>query len=230
MQTWVIYGPEGPRAEPLHDPNQRIRPRLAGPGPDVDWHLDDGQDMAFPAVGSGLAIDGHTFAPRPGAEGASVYVTDRRVLLVLPDVDPATVPDGGGDAGSPETLRLACQVDFLCLSELRSAPAADGTGRETLSFASRTGAADPPAARVVSVTADAVEVDMIVQSVWARARSAQFRASLRPLTEEGRQALLEASFRGEDGAQVARFGAAALSLAEIAGIAGITGRPARPPA
>ena len=210
MNTWVIHGPEGPRAAPLHDPNQRIRTKLDGA--EVDWHDDDGQVMSFDGVAGALEVDGHRFASLR-ADGVSVHATDRRVIFVLADLDPACVPGGTSAEGA---LRLACQVDFLCLSELSYGPADGEPGRDLLTLAVRTGEGD--AVEQLALIADTEEVDFMVQAVHARTRSAQYRGSVRPLTPEGLQSLLEATLRAGAGRKTASFGVSSVSLAELAAL------------
>lgn len=93
MDAWAIHSHTGESANPLDDPQQRIRPIIAGPA--IAWLAADGQVASYPAADFETKIIDNGFktlitVPGPGS---SHYSPDyRRVVLVMLDVDPETGP------------------------------------------------------------------------------------------------------------------------------------------
>jgi hypothetical protein len=153
-----------------------------------------------------LAADGSEVAWLPDdgqvvsfpATDATVHVTDRRVVAVSRGAD------------GP----VATQVDYLALGAVRYVKAPQPGGQGTVEISALAG--DPPAPEVrIAVSALEDDVEAIAHGVYARARSAQVREDVRPLSPPALRALEEVTFVRTGDEYLADFTRSGISLAEL---------------
>jgi hypothetical protein len=153
----------------------------------------DGSEVAW------LADDGQVVS-FPAVD-ATVHVTDRRVVVVA----------GCGGAAAP----VVAQLDHLSLAGIRYVKAADPGGRGTVEIAALTG--EPPRPEVtivVSLIED--DVEAVAHGIYARARSAQVREDVRPLTPAALRVLEDVRFVRDGDEYLADFTGSGISLSDLA--------------
>lgn len=154
----------------------------------------DGTEVAW------LADDGQVVS-FPAAD-ATVHITDRRVVVAA-------------RAGTSGEAPVVTQVDHLALGGIRYVKAAEPGGQGTVEVAALAG--DPPRPETTLVVrVDEADVEAIAHGVYARARSAQVREDVRPLTPESLRALEEVVFVRDGDEYLADFSRSGISLADLA--------------
>ncbi len=151
----------------------------------------DGSEVAW------LADDGQVVS-FPAAAG-TVHVTDRRVVVV----------DRTG------TAPVVTQVDHMALGGVRYVKATEPGGRGSVEIAALIG--EPPRPEVtivVSVAED--DVEAVAHGIYARARSAQVREDVRPLTADALRCLEEVVFVRDGDEYHADFTGSGITLTDLA--------------
>jgi hypothetical protein len=241
MQTWTLLSESGEFYDPADDPQQRVRPILAGKGPTIGWRPDDGRVSCHPAFGIEIKINSNGFKTVANVAGsASLYVTDRRIVLVISDVDQEPgLARGVGDMlslGTSETLRdlfrsasgraglrdkfhLAAQIDYLSMALVRYYKTSMWGARSLLDVAALTGEPAPRVLEIVNTSfARKQDIAAIAGDIFARTRAAQMLESLRPLTQLQRQRLSETKFEKSGDGFLASFGTTCMPLTQLEGL------------
>src|SRR4051812_44881936 len=228
METWTILSETDTAREV--DPEQRIRPRLTGEGSAIAWLPGDGRVDPLRVAGLAIKITDNgfkTLAEVPG-ETATLFVTNRRVVLVIADISPeggvamafsdlltggvaGTVQDATRWATGRARLRkryhLAAQIDYLSLALIRYYQTTIWGARSILSIAAHTGEPAPRVLEIVETSLSRKEdIAAIAGDILSRAKLAQEREDLRPLTDVQRRAVAEAAFRPSNDAFIASLG------------------------
>jgi PDZ domain len=199
MITWTIMDGNGRDTDPVPDTWQRIRPRMFNG--EVDWLPSDGRveryDVSSLAVK--YAVDGgfKTSVKVPGV-AVQMYVTDMRVVFVVPDVQPetglgawvansltggvaGTVRDLGrsigGGLGLREKFHLVAQIDHASLALVRYYQTGIWGSRSLFNLAADTGDLAPRVLEFLDTSfarkenIAAVASDIVARAARARARN-----------------------------------------------------------
>ena len=161
-----------------------------------DATLDRQQRITPVLVGDGsevawLADDGQVVSFP--ATDATVHLTDRRVVVVA------------RTGGSPAVT----QLDYLALGGIRYVKAAEPTGRGSVHVAGIT-------ETTFAVSLEGDDVEAVAHGIYARARSAQVREDVRPLTPDALRALEQVTFVRTGEEFLADFSGSGITLAELA--------------
>lgn len=240
METWTILSELGEFLDEDEDPEQRTRPRLAGRSCNIQWLPADGHVSSYTTAGLEFKIndDGFkTIVEFPGKE-SFLHVTDRRVVLVVPDVGPEPgLVRQLGDAlslGTSETFRdlfrsvagqvglrdkyhLVAQIDYMCLGLIRFYPTSVWGTRSTLDLGALTGEPAPRVMEIVNTSlARKQDIAAVAESILARAQLAQANEDLRPLEESQRRGLADVRFNPNGDGFIALLAQSSIPLTRLA--------------
>jgi len=240
MECWTILADDGEFDDLIHDPGQTIRPALARNRSSVAWLPTDGRVISYPARGFEIMINdrGHkTIVEVPGQE-SQLFVTDRRVVLWMSDIDPgagsatgladfvsggvvATLRDFGrwsaGKLGTRAKYHLAAQIDYMSLAFVRYYQATTWPARSLLNLGVLTGESAPRVLEIVGLSvARKDDVGGMAKTILARAKAAQTHEDLRPLTPIQRDGLIKVAFERNGDGFMASFASTCIPLTELA--------------
>lgn len=240
METWTLLSESGDLDVPMDDPQQRIRPVLDGRSANIAWLPADGLVKSYPAADFEIKIHGdHGFETTTHVPGQAltIYVTDQRVVLLMPDVDPgsgllgdfADIFSGGaagflreaarsasGNAGLREKYHLVAQIDYLCLGFVRYYQATIWGSRSLIDLGAVTGEPSRPIEIVATSVPRKSNVEGLARDIFTRVQAAQLREDLRPLMLTHVQALLNTGFKRSGDGYLASFGETAMPLTNLA--------------
>ena len=249
MQTWTIYADDGEPADPLDDPQQRIRPAMLGGGANIAWLPEDGRVVEYETFGFHVKYTGGGFKTVAKLEAdARLYVTERRVVLLVRDVDPGLGAVGGvtdlltlgasgavrdmgrsvtGRTGLREKFHLVGQIDYLSFILVRYYQTRIWGSRSLLDLGAFTG---DPAPRAIEMLATSLprkaDIATLARGVHARARTAQLDPGAQDRTEQQLEAARNSHFRPSGDGQMATLGGSVITLTDLHGL----GSPSLAPA
>jgi len=238
MQTWTIYAEDGQAADPLIDPQQRIRPVLWGADPAIAWLAEDGHIVEHQTFGFDIKYSDVGFKSVCKLDAnASLYVTDRRIILLVRDVDPGLgivgelsdlltvgastfLRDVGrsatGRAGLRERFHLVGQIDYLSLILVRYYQTRLWGSRSLLDLGAFIGEPRPRAIELLATTLPKkVDIAALARDIHGRARKAHLDASVQDRTDDQLQAARNSVFKPSGDGQLAALDGSVIRMTQL---------------
>jgi hypothetical protein len=238
LQTWTIFAEDGRAADPLIDPQQRIRPVLSGADPAIGWLVEDGHIVEHQTFGFDIKYSDGGFKSVCKLDAdASMFVTDRRIILLVRDIDPGLgvvgelsdlltmgastfLRDVGrsvtGHAGLRERYHLVGQIDYLSLILVRYYQTRLWGTRSLLDLGAFVGEQRTRAIELLATTLPKkVDIAALARDIHARARRAHLEASLQDRTDGQLEAVRNSTFKPSGDGQMATLNGSVITLTQL---------------